>query len=143
MKTRIKYEDVDFYQDNKKKVTVAVIDGCSLDAYMDYLAEVKAPIQDESSLTYDDFMTIPEQLMMPSTIRSKSTCSNSDNWDPEIGKRQAFFKLCRTYNKMKNRAFKRMIKYTENQNELFRKMLDKGNNRVSHYDNLVRHLKEN
>lgn len=136
MKT-IEYEDVEFYQNPDKRKTVAVCSGLELDAYVDFLQDNNLLVN--TGLSMDQLINIPEEIMMPSTIKAMSTCHSNDNWDPEIGKKQAYYKLLRTYNKMKNRAFKRFIELSKHHITVLDNLVSKCDNRVSHYDQLVRH----
>lgn len=138
MKT-INYEDVRFFQNPDERKTIALYEGCGVDAYSDFI-RVTNEASVEGFITVD---MIPEELFIPNTIRAISTCHDQDQWDPEIGKKQAYFKLLRSYNKMKNRAISRMIKKLNNQIKATDKLSNYYDTSITRYNKLVRYPKGN
>ena len=134
MKRRIEMNEVTFYQNPEEGKTVAVIENVFADAYFD-LVHTK-------SCSYEDIVNpimIPEEFLMPNTIKAISTCHDPDKWDPETGKKQAYYKLLRTYSKMKHRVIDRVIKRMKSQIDDLNKMNSQYLNDVDHYNKLVRY----
>lgn len=135
--TTIDFKDVEIYQNPEKGKTVAVASGLELDAYMDFLKKSNTDCNKGP-----DFFSIPEEVMMPSTIKAISTCHDSDNWDADRGKKQAYYKLLRSYNKIKNRALHRFIDKNLREVEILKTMSEECVSNVKHYDQLVRNPKD-
>jgi hypothetical protein len=127
-------EDVEFYQNEDKRKTIAVYNGCAFDAYADYLASTSTV----SDVGMIDISSIPEEIIMPNEIRTISTCHGTDKWDPEVGKRQAFYKLLRSYNKMKFRAINRMIKSYADKSLAMTRTAGYYNNNIDRYTKMIR-----
>lgn len=119
----ISIENVEFFQDEEKGKTVAVYSGCELDAFADFKDRLDKITSDSLMVEFD---TVPEEVILPSKIKAISTCHFPDKWDPEKGKNQAYYKLLRSYNKMKLRAVNRLIKF-------FNRELNAAEDLVSYY----------
>lgn len=103
MKT-IRFEDVRFFQDESKRKTVALYEYGAFDAYEDFLNSRSKVLDNET-----DINQVPEEVLLPNEIRAISTCHVKDTWNSDEGKKRAYFKLLKSYNKMKLRAINRMI----------------------------------
>ena len=105
MKVNISKSDCNFYVNKDKRTVVCVIkeikqqDGSKMPVrlmLLNYLREILHKHEDPKLGVNIMLCNLGEKLMMPSVITGKSTCSNEDEWNEQLGREIAYARARQT-----------------------------------------------
>ena len=107
---------IKYYFNREKKQTIAVLDNCKFDAYN----RIDKIMNESEFMFCSKVSNEHDKYIMPDTFKATVTCDPRDEYNEEVGKREAKKKLMRNYYKSLDKRlamFKEsVVKFSDNMN---------------------------